>query len=105
MATPGRLGDMLQNKKTVLDKCTYFVLDEADRMLDMGFEPQLRAITAHMRTDRQTLMFSATCPSSCIAMAARLGSGPGSGLGLWLGLANPNPNPTPNPNPNPDPIG
>ena len=72
VATPGRLGDMLQNKKTVLDKCTYFVLDEADRMLDMGFEPQLRAITAHMRTDRQTLMFSATWPAEVQALAKRV---------------------------------
>ena len=72
VATPGRLGDMLQSKKTVLDKCTYFVLDEADRMLDLGFEPQLRAITKHMRTDRQTLMFSATWPAEVQALAERV---------------------------------
>ena len=72
VATPGRLGDMLQNKKTVLDKCTYFVLDEADRMLDMGFEPQLRELSEMMPEAgerRQTLMFSATWPKEVRELA------------------------------------
>ena len=43
-------------------RCTYLVLDEADRMLDLGFEPQLRQIVDRIRPDRQTLMFSATWP-------------------------------------------
>ena len=72
VATPGRLVDMLQHKKTELGKCTYFVLDEADRMLDMGFEQQLTAILAHMRADRQTLMFSATWPIEVQALASKV---------------------------------
>ena len=72
IATPGRLIDHLESGVTNLRRVTYLVLDEADRMLDMGFEPQLRAITAHMRTDRQTLMFSATWPAEVQALAKRV---------------------------------
>jgi ATP-dependent RNA helicase DDX5/DBP2 len=62
IATPGRLIDMLEARKTNLRRVTYLVLDEADRMLDMGFEPQIRKIVAQIRPDRQTLMWSATWP-------------------------------------------
>ncbi|KAL1500168.1 hypothetical protein AB1Y20_012837 [Prymnesium parvum] len=62
IATPGRLLDFLDAGQTNLRRCTYLVLDEADRMLDLGFEPQLRQIIALIRADRQTLMFSATWP-------------------------------------------
>lgn len=62
IATPGRLIDMLTIGKTNLRRVTYLVLDEADRMLDMGFEPQLRKIVDQIRPDRQTLMWSATWP-------------------------------------------
>ncbi|XBA50458.1 ATP-dependent RNA helicase DBP2 [Candidozyma auris] len=62
IATPGRLIDMLETKKTNLRRVTYLVLDEADRMLDMGFEPQIRKIVDQIRPDRQTLMWSATWP-------------------------------------------
>ncbi|PIO26521.1 hypothetical protein AB205_0121330 [Aquarana catesbeiana] len=62
IATPGRLIDFLEAGKTNLDRCTYLVLDEADRMLDMGFEPQIRKIVEQIRPDRQTLMWSATWP-------------------------------------------
>ncbi|KZS92579.1 RNA helicase [Sistotremastrum niveocremeum HHB9708] len=62
IATPGRLIDMLETQKTNLRRVTYLVMDEADRMLDMGFEPQIRKIVGQIRPDRQTLMFSATWP-------------------------------------------
>lgn len=62
IATPGRLIDMLETGKTNLRRVTYLVLDEADRMLDMGFEPQIRKIVDQIRPDRQTLMWSATWP-------------------------------------------
>lgn len=62
IATPGRLIDFLEAGKTNLRRCTYLVLDEADRMLDMGFEPQIRKIVDQIRPDRQTLMWSATWP-------------------------------------------
>ncbi|KAG5513970.1 hypothetical protein PMAC_000592 [Pneumocystis sp. 'macacae'] len=62
IATPGRLLDMLESGKTNLRRVTYLVLDEADRMLDMGFEPQIRKIVDQIRPDRQTLMWSATWP-------------------------------------------
>lgn len=62
IATPGRLIDFLENGTTNLRRVTYLVLDEADRMLDMGFEPQLRKIVSQIRPDRQTLMWSATWP-------------------------------------------
>lgn len=49
IATPGRLMDFLESGKTNLKRCTYLVLDEADRMLDMGFEPQIRKIVSQIR--------------------------------------------------------
>lgn len=62
IATPGRLIDHLEQGNTNLKRVTYLVLDEADRMLDMGFEPQLRKICSQIRPDRQVLMWSATWP-------------------------------------------
>uniref|UniRef100_A0A6M2DPE8 RNA helicase n=1 Tax=Xenopsylla cheopis TaxID=163159 RepID=A0A6M2DPE8_XENCH len=62
IATPGRLIDFLERNTTNLRRCTYLVLDEADRMLDMGFEPQIRKIIEQIRPDRQVLMWSATWP-------------------------------------------
>lgn len=70
IATPGRLIDMLEAGKTNLRRVTYLVLDEADRMLDMGFEPQIRKIIEQIRPDRQTLMWSATWPKEVRALAA-----------------------------------
>ena len=69
IATPGRLLDFLEIGKTNLRRCTYLVLDEADRMLDMGFEPQLRKIISQIRPDRQTLMWSATWPKEVRQLA------------------------------------
>ncbi|CAH7684502.1 P-loop containing nucleoside triphosphate hydrolase protein [Phakopsora pachyrhizi] len=69
IATPGRLIDMLESHKTNLQRVTYLVMDEADRMLDMGFEPQIRKIVEQIRPDRQTLMFSATWPKEVQRLA------------------------------------
>merc|ERR1719203_2065643 len=62
VATPGRLLDFLESGVTNLKRVTYLCLDEADRMLDMGFEPQIRKVVSQIRPDRQTLMWSATWP-------------------------------------------
>ncbi|XP_065212093.1 ATP-dependent RNA helicase p62-like isoform X2 [Planococcus citri] len=69
IATPGRLLDFLQNNATNLRRTTYLVLDEADRMLDMGFEPQIRKIIGQIRPDRQVLMWSATWPKEVRTLA------------------------------------
>ncbi|XP_014671391.1 PREDICTED: probable ATP-dependent RNA helicase DDX5 isoform X3 [Priapulus caudatus] len=69
VATPGRLLDFLEAGKTNLRRTTYLVLDEADRMLDMGFEPQIRKIIEQIRPDRQTLMWSATWPKEVRTLA------------------------------------
>ena len=69
IATPGRLIDFLEMGKTNLRRCTYLVLDEADRMLDMGFEPQIRKIVEQIRPDRQVLMWSATWPKEVRRLA------------------------------------
>ncbi|CAF1159347.1 unnamed protein product [Didymodactylos carnosus] len=62
VATPGRLMDMLDKKLLYLDICRYLCLDEADRMIDLGFEEDVRNIISHFKTQRQTLLFSATMP-------------------------------------------
>ncbi|XP_070379909.1 probable ATP-dependent RNA helicase DDX17 isoform X2 [Dermacentor albipictus] len=69
IATPGRLIDFLEAGKVNLRRCTYLVLDEADRMLDMGFEPQIRKIIEQIRPDCQTLMWSATWPKEVRSLA------------------------------------
>ncbi|XP_054287256.1 uncharacterized protein LOC129003063 isoform X4 [Macrosteles quadrilineatus] len=69
IATPGRLLDFLERGVTNLKRCTYVVMDEADRMLDMGFEPQIRAIMEQIRPDRQVLMWSATWPEEVRQLA------------------------------------
>uniref|UniRef100_A0A8C5GB80 Probable ATP-dependent RNA helicase DDX41 n=1 Tax=Gouania willdenowi TaxID=441366 RepID=A0A8C5GB80_GOUWI len=62
VATPGRLMDLLQKKMVSLDTCRYLTLDEADRMIDMGFEEDIRTIFSYFKGQRQTLLFSATMP-------------------------------------------
>ncbi|GAM28709.1 hypothetical protein SAMD00019534_118850 [Acytostelium subglobosum LB1] len=62
VTTPGRLIDMIKLKATKMNRVTYLVLDEADRMFDMGFGPQIQSIIGQIRPDRQTLLFSATFP-------------------------------------------
>lgn len=62
IATPGRLNDLTSNNIVDLESVNYLVLDEADRMLDMGFMPQIRKVMVDVRPDRQTVMMSATWP-------------------------------------------
>jgi len=69
IATPGRLLDFLEMGKINLRRTTYLCLDEADRMLDMGFEPQIRKIIEQIRPDRQVLMWSATWPKEVQRLA------------------------------------
>ncbi|KEH40292.1 putative RNA helicase transcription factor interactor and regulator CCHC(Zn) family [Medicago truncatula] len=63
VATPGRLKDMLAKKKMNLDNCRYLTLDEADRLVDPGFEDDIREVFDHFKAQRQTLLFSATMPT------------------------------------------
>ncbi|XP_056017286.1 uncharacterized protein LOC125668891 [Ostrea edulis] len=69
VATPGRLLDILNEHNRMLDNVTYVVLDEADRMLDMGFEPQIRKVMNYLSPFRQTTMWSATWPTEVKTLA------------------------------------
>eukprot|EP00624_Nannochloropsis_granulata_P006160 evm.model.NODE_44740_length_13915_cov_24.414877.4 len=69
VATPGRLLELLKTKATNLKRCTLLVLDEADRMFDLGFEAQLHSVLGQIRPDRQTLLFSATFKSKVVKLA------------------------------------
>lgn len=64
VATPGRLMDLYRQRKVVFDDIQYLVLDEADRMLDMGFIHEMRKIVQALPTDRMSLLFSATMPKA-----------------------------------------
>lgn len=75
VCTPGRMIDMLaanSGKVTNLKRITFLVLDEADRMFDMGFEPQVMRVMENCRPDRQTVMFSATFPRQMEGLARRI---------------------------------
>ncbi len=69
VGTPGRIIDHLQQKTLSLARVEILVLDEADRMLDMGFAPQLKRIMTEVPKTRQTMLFSATMPNEIVAMA------------------------------------
>jgi ATP-dependent RNA helicase RhlE len=69
VATPGRLLDHLQNRSVNLSQVEFLVLDEADRMLDMGFMPDIRRILGHLPARRRTLLFSATFPEEIKKLA------------------------------------
>lgn len=88
VATPGRLIDMLKMKALTMSKATYVVLDEADRMFDLGFEPQIRSIVGQIRPDRQTLLFSATMPRKVEKLAREVLTDPVRVLVGEVGMAN-----------------
>jgi ATP-dependent RNA helicase RhlE len=69
VATPGRLLDLIQQRKLTLSNVSYLVLDEADRMLDMGFVRDVKKIVAMVKKERQTMFFSATMPKSIMSLA------------------------------------
>ena len=69
IATPGRLNDHLQQKTLRLKNVKIIVLDEADRMLDMGFAPQIKKVFQELPAERQTMLFSATIPPEIMKMA------------------------------------
>lgn len=71
VGTPGRINDHLNRRSLKLDQTSFLVLDETDRMLDMGFGVQIDAILKHMPQRRQTLMFSATLPDAIIRMSSK----------------------------------
>jgi ATP-dependent RNA helicase RhlE len=72
VATPGRLLDHLKQPYARLDKVEFLVLDEADRMLDMGFLPDIRRVLKQLPTKRQTLFFSATMPAPILQLTREL---------------------------------
>jgi ATP-dependent RNA helicase RhlE len=72
VATPGRLLDLMQQGFVKLNDIQYFVLDEADRMLDMGFIHDIRKIIAKLPTKRQSLFFSATMPPDIVELSRKI---------------------------------
>ncbi len=72
IATPGRLLAHLAGGAVDLSKVSFFILDEADRMLDMGFYDDIMQIVKHLPTERQTLMFSATMPPAIAEIARKI---------------------------------
>lgn len=79
VATPGRFIDHMQSNRVDLGKVTYLILDEADRMLDMGFRPQIEQVLRGMPRKRQTMLFSATMPHGVHDLSLRITDDP-----LWI---------------------
>ena len=71
VGTPGRINDHLRRKSLRLDNASFLVLDETDRMLDMGFTIQIEEIMKYMPQKRQTLLFSATLPNNITKIAEK----------------------------------
>lgn len=91
IATPGRLNDFIEAGQMRLHQVSYVVMDEADRMLDMGFEPQIRKIMSHVPRGFQSLMYTATWPKEVRRLAAEFQRGvseaitcPGGTLALMV---------------------
>ncbi|MGS0972777.1 MAG: DEAD/DEAH box helicase [Candidatus Izemoplasmataceae bacterium] len=72
VATPGRLLDLIQQRKLTLSNISYLVLDEADRMLDMGFVKDVKKIVSMVKKERQTMFFSATMPNAIMSLAKEI---------------------------------
>jgi len=86
VATPGRLMDHMYRKNTSFRNLQVLVLDEADRMLDMGFLPDIKQIVSHMPRQRQTMLFSATIPPTISALARQFQRDP---VSIEIDLAHP----------------
>ena len=76
IATPGRLLDLINQQFLRLDKVEFFVLDEADRMLDMGFLPDINKVINKLSKSRQSLLFSATMPKAIASLAKQILANP-----------------------------
>jgi len=72
VGTPGRICDLMSTRNLLIDQCQFFVLDEADRMLDLGFLPDIRRVVAALPARRQSAMFSATMPKEIAVLAEGL---------------------------------
>jgi ATP-dependent RNA helicase RhlE len=72
VGTPGRICDLMSTKNLLIDQCQFFVLDEADRMLDLGFMPDIRRVVAQLPHRRQSALFSATMPKEILGLAEGL---------------------------------
>jgi ATP-dependent RNA helicase RhlE len=72
VGTPGRICDLMNTKNLIIDQCQFFVLDEADRMLDLGFMPDIRKVVAALPSRRQSALFSATMPKEIAGLAEGL---------------------------------
>ncbi len=72
VGTPGRICDLMSTRNLLIDQCQFFVLDEADRMLDLGFMPDIRRVVAALPARRQSALFSATMPKEILSLAEGL---------------------------------